>query len=131
MNLDDQFQQHMTSVEKTFSSNKKSFRLLKKIFKSISKKYGFKLDVFRYSSGEVCILSENMQIIPIHNKVKWNNLGIISFKSANELLDNLMDKNTTLNFEDAGINDENAYSFAKNFGTSINEIMINLDLNYK
>lgn len=106
--------------------NGSAYKLLVAACKVLTKQYGFDLRLNKYPNGQVCITSSDREIASI--TVEHDDIGVMFFDSCIELLEALMVPRTTIYFHPSSYGTRLSIDFSKEFGTSIDEIMINLDL---
>ena len=107
--------------------DKTACTILKKAFKILSKQCNVEITLEQYGSGTVCIVSEDREIAAV-NKPN-NKYNLLYFSSGTSLLETLMDKNVTLSFNPFTFDKKCIINFSKIFGSTIEEVKINLDLN--
>lgn len=106
--------------------NKLACKILKKAFKILSKHYDVEITLAQYSNGSVCILSEDKEIAVVTNS---SNKHDLFFSSGIELLETLMDDKVKFLFHPFKFSDDCIINFSKMFGSTIEEVKINLELN--
>ena len=107
-------------------NNRTATRLLNQAFKVLSKQLDYKIHLNACSSKEVCILTEEREIARISNSS--NAIGWLYEEDSIEMLKTLMRPCVGFTFYETAKNTVHIISFAKMFGTTLEELMVNLDL---
>lgn len=103
-----------------------AYKLLVAACKVLSKRYGVCLRLNTYPDGQACIISSDREIASI-NAERDNSVGMF-FDSCLELLEALMVPKTTIYVHPNSYGSRLSIDFSKEFGTTLDEMQINLDL---